>query len=344
MELITAEQVDRASLQAFLRKNYPPERADFLGEHGAWQHHTDANRLVIQVEGQVAAYCAVIPGNIQAAGRKHSVLWWVDLIVDPAFRGRGLQTVLDQQVRQMSDTLLGFPNALAAKIHRKHGWGVREDLQVFLLPLQPRRVKSIRSATGVRGKLLRLAALALEPAARGLCWRLQSLKVHGARRVYPTSPALLASVWEKHAHQAYNTAWRDEPYVQWRYLSAPYCSQLSFYTAGDPQAPSHYLVARQMQLNGLRFTRILDFFGDLQDTPALHDLLLLASQDAIRQGSAQVTLITSLPGLQPILRRLGFWISTPIGFCWQSRSPELMDILAGPMHWTLADSDNDAPD
>ena len=67
-------------------------------------------------------------------GQTHQAHWLVNIIVDPAFRGRGLQRMMDQRLKEMCDLLLGFPNALAAKIHRKHGWGVREHHRTVLLP------------------------------------------------------------------------------------------------------------------------------------------------------------------------------------------------------------------
>ncbi len=73
------------------------------------------------------AYCAVIPTAMRVAGERVDAAWWVDLVVDPDHRGRGLQRAFDEKVRAAAPLIVGFPNTLAAVIHRKHGWGVRED-------------------------------------------------------------------------------------------------------------------------------------------------------------------------------------------------------------------------
>lgn len=345
VELLTAENVDPAKLAGFLQNEYPPSKSCFLIHHGAWWHRSDANRLVILVDELVAGYCAVIPVRVWAAGQERSALWWVDLIISLQFRGRGLQTLFDRRVREMGDLLLGFPNEVAAKIHRKHGWGVREDLKLLLLPLWPSQVKSVRAADGARGVILRNAALALTPLASLWRWRIAMMRPSApARIVERPSASLLASVYQNQQPLALNATFRDEAHFEWRYFASPHIDEYTFYTAGDPRSPSHYLVARHLGQGDLRYTRILDVFGDFTDLPALHSLFLLALKDASVHHSCQVTILTSIPELPPILRRLGFFISVPVSFCWQSQLPELMAAFAGKNYWILADSDNDAPD
>ena len=256
----------------------------------------------------------------------------------------GLQTLFDQRVREMADLLLGFPNELAGTIHHKHGWGVREDAQVLLLPLIPSNVKSVRNAKGTRGAVIRAGALALSPLAAlvrtglsvrkpGLAWRLDSFDGGAFSNIFRQANA-----------DQFNTAWRDETYFDWRYGQAPHPEEFRYYLAGAV-TPTHYLIARHLtQPDGLRYTRILDLFGDFGDTASVRDLLTLAVQDAIANGASQVTLVASNPQLKRVARRLGFLFSAPFAFCWWSTSPELMSAFAGENYWTLSDSDNDEPE
>jgi GNAT superfamily N-acetyltransferase len=337
--LTTADQVDAGALAAFLRARYPGPKSEFLIAHGAWWHGSDLHRLVVLVEGEIAGYCAVIPARVWVGGRELPALWWVDLVIAPPFRGRGLQTLFDRRVREMADLLLGFPNELAAKIHRKHGWGVREDLHITLLPLRPAGVKPVQSAGG----LVKAAARLLSPLAAAWRGRLARARVTGARRVGQPDAALLAGVYRRSLPLPYNTTCRDEAFFEWRYFSAPQPEEYAFFTAGDPATPSHYLIIRHMRQGALRFSRILDVFGDLRDGAALRGLLTLAVQDALARGSAQVTLLAGCPELRAAARRLGFWIATPFGFCWRG-DRDAMAALAQDNYWTLGDSDNDAPD
>ena len=344
-QLLTADQVEPTILANFLCQQYPGLKSAFLIEHGAWWHGSDLHRLVLLVEGQIAGYCAVIPARVWVAGQERKALWWVDLVIAPQFRGRGLQTLFDRRVREMTDLLLGFPNELAAKIHRKHGWGVRQDMELLLLPLWPRAVKPVRSAAGGRGLLLRTAALGLSPLAAAWRRRLSRLRPSvPARRLEKPAAARLAGVYRRWQTLPFNTTCRDEEFFNWRYFAAPQPGEYVFFTAGDPDVPSHYLIARHMRQGDVRFTRILDVFGDFKDVAALQALLALAVQDAISQGSGQVTLLAARPELRSAARRLGFLLSAPVGFCWLSDAPEMMEALAGENYWSLGDSDNDAPD
>lgn len=343
-KLFDATQVDPAQLDSFLRRVYPVRKSDFLKSHGEWLHHSNENRLVILLEDQIAGYCAVIPTQTWVGGKNHSALWWVDLVIAPEYRGMGLQTLFDQRVREMADLLLGFPNELAGIIHRKHGWGVREDAQVLLLPLKPTQVKSVRNAEGMRGIFIHVGALMLSPLAavwrawltsrkKGLAWRLDSFDKGTFENIF------------LHARSdQINTTWRDEAYFDWRYQQALHPEEFRFYLAGTA-TPTHYLIARHLtQPDGLRYTRILDLFGDFGDTAAVQDLLTLAVQDAIVRGASQVTIVASNPQLKEIARRLGFVFSAPFGFCWWSEFPEQMSAFAGENYWTLSDSDNDEPE
>jgi GNAT superfamily N-acetyltransferase len=343
-KLLDASQVDPSELDAFLRRVYSLHKCDFLRAHGAWLHRSNANRLIVEVDGRIAGYCALIPTRILAAGRVHSAYWWVDLVIAPEYRGLGLQRLVDKRVREMSDLLMGFPNALAGIIHRKHNWGLREDARVLLLPLDPANVKTVRHAMGWRGLLFRTAALVLGPLA--MIWRSRLLgrKTPLARRLDTPDWGAFANIFRHAQSDKINTTWRDEAYFLHRYQNSPSTDQHRYYLAGTA-TPTHYLIARHLtQPDGLRYTRILDIFGDFADVDAIRDLMTLAVRDAIAFGASQVTLVASIPRLKQIARRLGFVFSAPFGFCWWSATPALMASFHGEHYWTLSDSDNDETD
>ncbi|MEW6716800.1 MAG: GNAT family N-acetyltransferase [Chloroflexota bacterium] len=349
--LITADQIDKPALEAFLRKVYPPPKANFLHAHGEWWHSGENNRWVLLVDDQtcgehsrtIAGYCAVIPTRVLIQGEETPAIWWVDLIIAPEFRGRGLQTLFDAKIRNIDVLKLGVPNARAAKIHRKHGWGVRQDYRVFLLPLHPLQLKSLRNVSGLRGKLQRTAALGLTPLTALLRRRLSTYLPHTARRLESPSPDILADVFHRYHPTGLNTTYRDAAYIQWRFLEAPYRNELSFYLAGPGPSPSHYLVIRQFPTQGSLFTRILDLYGDFSDQEGVKDILHLALKDIVSTSSSQVTVMVTLPELKSIFRSLGFLVSTVSRFCWHSFSQASMQALKRSNYWTLADSDNDSP-
>lgn len=345
-KILTADQVEPGLLEDFLRRIYHPLKSAFINEYGDWWHHSNKNRLTILVEDKIVGYCAVIPTQLIIAGDVHSALWKVDLIIDPEYRGQGLQKHFDRRVREMSNLLIGFPNlGLSSKVHRKLGWNVREDARILLLPLWPLQAKPVRGAQGWKGIAVRIGAAMMTPLAAIWRSRLATQPTQNVWKMENFDADLLSNVFMRTKSNEINTTWRDASYFEWRYGAAPKPEEYSYYLTGKPESPSHYLISRRLtQKDGLRYTRILDVFGNLEDITALRDLLIVAVQDAIVHKSGMVTLLTSNVKLMGVAQRMGFLISAPINFCWISESSEMMSALSGINYWTLADSDNDAPD
>jgi hypothetical protein len=243
----------------------------------------------------------------------------------------------------MEELKLGFPNSVAAQIHRKHGWRVREDMRVLMLPLRPLSVKKVRTAHGLRGSLLRGGALVASPFAERVRQRIMRYEPLTARIVESPSSDLFAGIFERYKQEETVTTYRDVDHVQSRYLDAPYRAELVFYLAGPTSSPSHFVVVRNITLDGVKTTRILDVFGDFADLGGLEDVLRLAVKDAAWQGSSQVTVLASIPELQSLLSSIGFLIGMKTRFCWYSSCQKVMRSLAVKGHWVLGDSDNDAP-
>ncbi len=175
-EILTASDVQESELDGFLQRFYGSARANFLRTSGNWRHHSARNRWVVRERDEIAGYCAVIPVTVLVAGRPRNAIWWVDLIVAPEYRGRGLQTLFDQEILGQSSLKLGFPNALAARIHRRHGWGVREDLRSLLLPLRPKEIRALR-----QNAIGRVTANLLQPVSALLRRRYRASLINGEK-------------------------------------------------------------------------------------------------------------------------------------------------------------------
>lgn len=349
--IATAADVDKSSLDAFLNRFYPPSKCEFLRQHGAWWHGGDENRWVLLLDDQtcgersrtIAGYCAVIPTRVLIEGQVTPAIWWVDLVIAPEFRGRGLQTLFDEKIRSMDMLKLGFPNPLAARIHRQHGWGVRDDLRVMMLPLQPLHIKQVSTAVGARGFFLRAFASGITPWAARVSLRLKHYQPRTARRLENPPASALSAVFDRYKQADLTTTYRDADYFQSRFFAAPYRDELAFYLAGPGHAPRHYLVARHLKTDGIALTRILDIFGDFSDEDGIKDIIRLALKDAVLGGSSQVTILAAVPELRTLLRKQGFLLGNRASFCWIGNSRDRMSLLRGQSHWTLADSDNDEP-
>jgi hypothetical protein len=342
--LLTAGQVDPEQLHGFLERFFGPVKAAFLRDHGAWWHRGEDNRMVLTVEGEVAGYCAVIPTRCQVGDRSLDAVWWMDLVIDPKFRGQRLQSLLDVEVRRRSELLLGFPNALAAVIHRKHGWGVREDLASLVAPLRPLGLNAVRRTTGLKGVAVRgVAALAAGP------FRLRRALLAGRdedgelvrREVAPSAPELarIARLQEPSI-----TAIRDADFLRWRYLEAPVRDQLRIFTAGPAGQPRVAAILRLLppELGGA--ARLLDVFGELRRDEMVLPLLRRIVCHGAAMGAPQITALAAHSRLARQLRRSGFWLRGPARFCWWSGDAEIMRLIAqGNHHWVVGDSDHDEP-
>jgi GNAT superfamily N-acetyltransferase len=343
--IVTAAEVESSRLDEFLCSAYGPTKGEFLRRYGAWWHRGDENRLVVVRGDEIAGYCAVIPTRCQIDGETHPAVWWVDLIVLPEFRGRGLQHLLDERLRAWGDLKLGFPNPLAARLHLRHGWGVREDFRTLLLPLRPRSARIVQSVPGTKGVLLGLGAVALSPAAYLLRCRLSRYQPSSARVVPSPDSQVLAAIFERHGPRAVATTYRDAAFIRWRYLDAPYRGELRFYVAGPAGDPTLALISRSMGSPSGTIVRVLDLFGDLDDRAGLRDIVLLALGDATRDGAIQVSVLTALPRLRSFFRALGFLFGAKARFCWHSHSHDLLQRLQQKeCHFSYADSDNDGAD
>lgn len=342
-DIYTANEVDPSKLEAFLREVYPQEKANFIAQHGLWRHRNIENRYVMMADDRVVAYCATIPGDCTLNGQRESALWWVDLIVLPEYRGRGYQRSFDAKMQALSPTKLGFPNDLAAGIHKKHGWGVTDGGYVLACPLNPTKLRTVQRQSGLKGLLYRLAGLALS-VPMGV-WK-QRAKGYQARYTQATEaidPVILAQTFDTYTRsQAFITTYRDADYFQWRYLDAPYAEQLRFYLTQQNGHLTQVAVVREVAyMDGVAW-HILDVFGDLDDEIGLADLLRTVVRDAVRRQAYQLSTLSFLPQLWAALRKAGFIIRRPSLFCWVSQSDTTMAQLNQEnFHWMPCDSDFD---
>ncbi len=341
--VVTADDVDAGALDAFLRRFFSPAHCDFLNQHGAWWHRGQQHRHVAVVGDDIAGYCSVIPSPCRLAGETRPAHWWVDLVVDPRFRGRGLQTEMDERVRHGTEVLLGFPNALAARIHRKHGWGVSEEHLILLMPFQPSRLRPVLRATGARGLALRAVARLAWPLAYRLRQRALRYQPVSARRLKTPNAGELADIFERYHDDTVTTTCRHGEHLHWRYFEAPYSDQLDVFVAGA-RSPQIAAITRSRPTDHGPRVKILDLFGELDDPVLIADLLRRVAQEAARRNAVELSAFATQPHLFSIFRSAGFVLRTLARSCWHSADPTLMRLLdQHPSHWTYADSDQEDP-
>jgi GNAT superfamily N-acetyltransferase len=346
-QLREASMLPEQERHSFFRKAFPGKKPAFLSANASWAYHNSAAIYFVQDEaGTIAGYNALIESHVWLGDKALSCLWLVDIIVLPEYRGQGLQRLLDEAVRDLPQLRLGFPNAVAAPIHKKHGWGVRQEGYKLTLPLSLRVSKRVQYSKKIPGHLGRFVSALVSPVyCLQWSWRARRYQGKQSQRLLQVDAKVLADVFLAHLPDTtLLTSYRDFAFIQWRYLDAPYADELRYYVAGQAESPSLVLITRLMEHHDLRTLRILDIFGNLNDAAAIEDILRLALRDAADDGLEQITVIASHPKLLQVLATLGFWFKQSIDFCWYSTDKNLMEVVgAKQSHWVFADSDFDYP-
>lgn len=343
LQIRTAAEVDPEALAALLLAAFGPAKAEFLRLHAAWWYRRSPHRLVAFEGGRVVGYCALVPTECAIDGQPHPAWWWTDLFVEPAFRGRGIQRALDAAVRERASLVLGIPNATAAAIHRRRGWGVREDLRVMGLPLRPRAFPPPPTASLTRRVAWRSMTCFTTPIA-WLLRRVPELRgwTSSARKLAVVEPGQLARLATRQVRRGVITSLRDEEAIRWRYFEGPYLDRLSFFAdaAGEPR---HVAIVRAVYGPRGPALRILDVLGDPEDSAGTGELLRAVIGTAVMSGATLVSRLAPpardpwyRPALLPLQRAR---------FCWWSADPSLMASIARcEPRWTFGDGDNDEPD
>lgn len=334
IEVRTVAEVDQAAVDELLGRHFRPAKAAFLREHGTWWHRGDENRWVLLEGGEVLGYCAVIPTRIAVGGEPVDASWWVDLVIDPAARGRKLQRHFDDLIRSRPLTL-GFPNALAAAIHRRHGWGVREDLQVRLLVLDASQFLAARSMPRWQHLLLG------PPLVLGAFCFGGGGAVVGDYSVDPLDEGHLADLArlaaESRAARPLEVAtWHDASTLRWRYLEAPWSSE--HFVVRSRQAAA---ILRIVEGSG-RVARILEcWFGDGTEDSSLYAACVGAARSL---GAHQLTVLAPVVARGRAAGRAGLLLRARGRFCWYTTNSSLATSIDQATHlWTLGDSDHDEP-
>tara|TARA_X000001036_G_C20117025_1_gene577712 strand:- start:169 stop:468 length:300 start_codon:yes stop_codon:yes gene_type:complete len=96
-----------------------------------------------------------------------------------------------------------------------------------------------------------------------------------------------------------------------------------------------------MRNNGNKMLRILDIYGDLNDSVTLTDLLKLVIKNALNDSISQITVLSTSNRMNKIYRHCGFIISSASRFCcYDNRQKNIQD-FNDKIYLTLGDSDND---
>ena len=348
IRIVDADEVAAPLLSAFLDEALGPAIQGFLSPHSDWWHRGHGHRWAALYDEAVAGYRAFVPTLILLDGRELPAAWGCDLFVLPRFRGLGLQRLLDERLAAASDLVMSFPTDVGAEVYAKQGHGIRGDVPLYHVSLAPRALT--QTAHSVPGVLRYVAGRSRELGVRGtarqvllrartLGLRAQTSRYRPTRteRVDSPDPRALEELFLRYVDHGVATTLRSADFLRWRYLDAPYRSDVAFYLRGPTDREAQCAIVRFVR--PAREARILDVFGDLDDDEALADLVRTILGEAVHQDIDRVTVLGSSPEIVRALQKAGFTRQVVRPFRWRARDPGVHERFSTiPLRWTLGDS------
>ena len=300
---------------------------------------------MLRHKGRIIGQLSAIPVALQVLRETHRASWGVDLIVDDAFRGRGVGAALsDACVAEYGLTLGVAVSADALRALRRSGWEDLGTLPMFIRPLQG--TEALLSlvwprASGVLGSSLDGVLRAADRVARTATSAWTGTHFEEVERFDDRVDAL----WHAVSPDYDVVARRDQRTLNWRYADHPVPGRYRILYALKGEQLVGYGVIRVGPWREELAGHIIDFFASSKHVTAL----LVECLRVLREAGAHCVFCWQTHrALHGTLKLLGF-IPRPsacalmvrIGGASEANTRALLD----PGRWflTAGDSDIDRP-
>jgi GNAT superfamily N-acetyltransferase len=359
---------DLAAIHAFLRESFGA-LAPFKAEHRwRWQFAESPYQLCppdripvwIAVDGdRVVGQIAVQPAAVMINRSVHPAGWMVDVMILPAYRGRGLGNRLHDAVAQDVPILLMLTMAPATRRMAARGGGINlgdawqfsrwvrlrpDDIRRYLLRRlenHPRLRGVVRFGCDVLFFHWIFAALANLAISVGEAVSKRRGIVRDITEIERFGPEI-DELWQSVAHRFDALSVRDTRYLNWRFGNCPDLRYRRFVAkAGDRIVG--YSVLRRTEPVELRLGVITDMFAAPDDTATLTSLL----DHALRHFGtdvASIECVTSRLEIARLLRARGFFrtrATTATGVFADEGLRAQVGLLRGGWFFTKGDHDWD---
>lgn len=322
---------DRPAIEQFIRRAYQ-ELAPFKGQD-RWRWQFVENPFLPNIKEFVPVWIALDGDNIvgqiavqatdvRVAGRVHSAGWMVDVMILPAYRGRGIGHLLHEAVMHDVPILLTLTMAPATRRMAERAgaitlgptrqfsrWGrlQGDDVQRFLTRRTTHRKhlqKIVQLACG-SSALNHVIALLINSwlNLRDRTYRStpRSYSIAEVERFGPE----IDDLWQRVAAGYPAICPRNSRFLNWRFVECPQLRYRIFHAYRDGVLVG-YSVLRRTASQELRHGVIVDLFGNCRDPAVFRDLICHAVEH-FGHEVASVECATSLLEIESVFSECGFF-------------------------------------
>lgn len=335
------EDADQADLQLFLERHFGTDSTQANPRSFAWRFrdtpHADGPPPVwiCRRDGRIVGHQAGLPVRLRAGERDVAANWAIDLLVEPAWRLRGVAPALGAELQASAPLVCGLNISEAAhKTFRRAGW-----LDLGMVPRCARLIRPFETGTRPLGTHAadRRTAVASRIAAPLLsAYDAAALPLLRARtRLQPIArfDERADTVWRQAAPHYRVLARRDLACLRWRFDQAPQADAYDRHYLLRRGEPVGYLVTRQRG----RSLMAVDYLCPPGEVMALFAQALMLAR---RSGALLLACLAQPPEIQRRLAPLGFARLKGPRFMIRIGDPSLRG-LSDPRGWLLTDADSD---
>jgi len=343
-KVISTSQLDAGKVDDFMKQCFARDKCDFLKKYGNWLYNGNENRYIIFDSDTPVGYFGLIPSKINIDGKEYKTLTSMDLYVPAQYRGKGIMQTIDNYVKSKESIITSFPNSISYKIYKKYGYAITNKNSIMVFPIRPLHILKHKKFNTFSRYILFCLFSIFEPLSflfRKWC---NNKSIKYTHELKNPSIKFLENIFKMQSKDIVTTI-RDESFIKRRFFDSPFFSQYNFFVGGSQNSQSIVLVTRILIHKGVKQTRVLDIFGNLNDKDGLLDLIRFVIKDSIKKNSAYITFHVSLSSLFATLLKSGFFPIARSRFrCLHNSANLMQEIMQKKAHWSLSDSDNDSFD
>lgn len=304
------EKSDREEVFHFLRAAHPETRSTCLIQQWVWKYDDNPFNpkgepyiLLLRKSGKTVGMLGATPVRIAIEGREHQIINSTDLVVHPAFRGRGFGKLLVARTVEENPVSISWTNQSAYRVSR-----FVETSHFFRVPLLVRFLKpGQRAGSAMGGPWVRLGAGFVERLARTLIFPFNRFTQDSENRVTEVGNFVswVDDFWEKVVQNYAVIVVRDQRYLNWRISGRP-DARYRILQAVRRDRLVGYLVLRSVTRRGRRYGYLVDYLVEKRDLSALSALVGHAAE-ILRSEGATVMVLRVSPAHKRAFYRLGFF-------------------------------------